>query len=438
MKMDIFDLMYDLNDVSDYLVMESERRSPQIKERVIVKWSTIAASVCLVLAAVFFAWRVGVGPGHVTPGQTVGETDATNTETEFGTNDTETETNTVTEPETEMEMAPGGDYETVGYGGVVYDVYDSYAIVSGASSEEVAEVVIMDEVDGVPVTEIRDGAFDDIFPLRIYCDANYNIYEYAREYAIAHDHVFIETNSGKLPDHYYPDWVEDLKWQPRDTSGDEFIFVDDNARLTELAVAYAAGDADVYDELLQRLWYRYSCAMQVRYWDEIWPGKYEPTAGWNTDSIMTDGDRHVYYQFGDGNTLYSFAYGYIDTYSEYIDYFEKYFTTDTLEAYFENYGPTDIEGEVFRYRGYAGYTTGDKNPVFSIRVAGDTIVLTERREVWDDPYDQGGFTGEYTETEIVFEYRNGKWQLPFLWDIGYNDATFYYKEHYGSADPFSS
>ena len=38
MKMDIYDLMYGLNDVSDYIVMETQKKSPQLKERAAVKW----------------------------------------------------------------------------------------------------------------------------------------------------------------------------------------------------------------------------------------------------------------------------------------------------------------------------------------------------------------------------------------------------------------
>ena len=73
MKMDGFELLYELGEVSDYLVIESKKNSPQMKERIIVRWATSAASVCLVMMAAIFAWcfggRGGVGP--IIPGDTI-------------------------------------------------------------------------------------------------------------------------------------------------------------------------------------------------------------------------------------------------------------------------------------------------------------------------------------------------------------------------------
>ena len=55
MKMDIYDLMYGLNDVSDYIVMETQKKSPQLKERAAVKWCALAACVCLVFGALLYS-----------------------------------------------------------------------------------------------------------------------------------------------------------------------------------------------------------------------------------------------------------------------------------------------------------------------------------------------------------------------------------------------
>lgn len=86
MKMDIYDLMYGLNDVSDYIVMETQKKSPQLKERAAVKWCALAACVCLVFGALLYSGimngRHGTGPepahtaGRDTDGSIDSETSA--------------------------------------------------------------------------------------------------------------------------------------------------------------------------------------------------------------------------------------------------------------------------------------------------------------------------------------------------------------------------
>lgn len=80
MKMDVYDIMYGLNDVSDYLVIETAEKNPQIKEQSIVKWSVVAACVCLVIAAALYSAFMK-GSGYITPSDTVSEdtTDAAET-----------------------------------------------------------------------------------------------------------------------------------------------------------------------------------------------------------------------------------------------------------------------------------------------------------------------------------------------------------------------
>ena len=89
MSMNIYDLMYGLNDVSDYFVIETEKKSGQVRERLIIKWATLAASVCLVAAAVVYSVYMNGGFGHIMPADTVGwET------TERETNERETDETT--------------------------------------------------------------------------------------------------------------------------------------------------------------------------------------------------------------------------------------------------------------------------------------------------------------------------------------------------------
>lgn len=106
MKMDIYDLMYGLNDVSDYFVMETEKKSSQIKERFIIKCASLAAAVCLVVAGALYSVYMNGGFGNIIPtdkpGSDTGASDAdyvsgTDPETEETDYATGTETDTDSE-----------------------------------------------------------------------------------------------------------------------------------------------------------------------------------------------------------------------------------------------------------------------------------------------------------------------------------------------------
>ncbi len=74
MNMDIYDLMYALGDVSDRLVAETEKKSPLVKERAVIKWASLAACVCIVLAgtlfSVFYSNFTHIEPSQTSPSGT--------------------------------------------------------------------------------------------------------------------------------------------------------------------------------------------------------------------------------------------------------------------------------------------------------------------------------------------------------------------------------
>ncbi len=73
MKLEVYDVMYALNDVSDYLVMETAEKSRQLRERIVIKWASLAACVCLLCtAAVYSLYMSGAIP-HTPPAGTVAE-----------------------------------------------------------------------------------------------------------------------------------------------------------------------------------------------------------------------------------------------------------------------------------------------------------------------------------------------------------------------------
>lgn len=108
--MNKYDMAEAVGMMRDVFVEESMKGSSQMKESIITKWSTIAASVCLVIAAALFAGHLANNYGLTPPEGTIGETDIYETddteasETEPGetepheTEPTETESDT-TEPE---------------------------------------------------------------------------------------------------------------------------------------------------------------------------------------------------------------------------------------------------------------------------------------------------------------------------------------------------
>lgn len=89
MKLDVYDVVYALNDVSDYLVMETAEKSRQLKERIIIKWASLAACACLFFAVAVYSVYMNGGFHHTLPGNVPG----VSTESDSGEKDPNTEQN---------------------------------------------------------------------------------------------------------------------------------------------------------------------------------------------------------------------------------------------------------------------------------------------------------------------------------------------------------
>ncbi len=91
--MDIYDLFCALGDVSDCFVTETEKRSPLIKERAAVKWASVAACACAVLAAalfpVFYRYSHSTTPGASVTGTSAAESEPVKMELLSGPDRTE-------------------------------------------------------------------------------------------------------------------------------------------------------------------------------------------------------------------------------------------------------------------------------------------------------------------------------------------------------------
>ncbi len=89
MKLDVYDVIYALNDVSDYLVMETAEKSRQLKERIIIKWASLAACICLFCAVAVYSVYMNGGFDPRLPGETPG----VSTESDSREKDPDTEQN---------------------------------------------------------------------------------------------------------------------------------------------------------------------------------------------------------------------------------------------------------------------------------------------------------------------------------------------------------
>ncbi len=323
--------------------------------------------------------------------------------------------------------------------GVVYKLYDDHAAVVGAETDDIVYAPILGKVNELPVTMIMDGAFDGMRPLRIACDRSSEIYDDAKSYAIENDHIFIGTGGTIYPERYYPDWVQKLDWRLRDTSEDKFVFVDDHDRITELKDAYLNGDESVYDELLRRVMYRYACAV-TRSWlyEAGWDGKcskYENSSQLTTGDPMTDFDR--YFNYGDildgGPYEYEFAYGSVDTYTEFVDYMHSFYVSSVADKII-NDGTHHNRGDALyiNFTGF-GYADDNRNPTYDLVVGDDYLILTERREIWmqDSETNEDYFTGDFKLETVTLELHSGKWQLTESFYIDMNILKAY-REKYGT------
>lgn len=183
MKMDIYDLMYGLNEVSDYLVMETEKRSSQLKERVIIRWSTLAACVCLVVAAAVYSVYIKGGFGPVTPGDTVvgvtddetdgaGETDDPHDTSEAY--DTEKETNVITD---ESVLMVAGAFEKLSGASYYESEMTLYTLVHRGTSAAGQDRVLNYTLRRNPMGEVLfDLTYTDAYDTAYAESVNYQLY----------------------------------------------------------------------------------------------------------------------------------------------------------------------------------------------------------------------------------------------------------------------
>ena len=386
----------------DYSIAEALPKSEQAKELRRARLLPLAAcaSLAIVTAVCFVLNPFPKKDAAVTPGADVYDTE-TVAGTVADTDATETEPAVITEPykfDVVMDINPWDSYFTMDWtnGPIVatFTIYpDNHAELTSLTDNAVG-VVIPRTVDGVPVTAIADGAINDEKPIRIF--AREGTADIARSYAVEHGHIFIEESihhndgtHGGYPDHYYPDSIKRLDWYERDTSSDDFIVSDDNARITELVNGFLADKAagtcaaggenydlaygEGYDELVTRVFYRMMCASAVDCWNDGYSPRYIYDETLTKESCLyTDFDRYIAYYIedvviaseNDSETFVkAFARGVgtetvsgtMKTADDFYDYFSKY------DPDFVKYGRHDYDlshaagGSYFSNHNSSGY-----------------------------------------------------------------------------------
>ena len=195
--MNKYDFAESVGMMHEYFIEESMKGSAQMKERIITKWSTLAASVCLFLAAGLFAWHLShgnvtpqpidsivettvYGTGDVTEQDTAEETLVNTDDTTVSDEDTTSPADTEP-PDEEIVTAPPSVIE----GGVEEfkvdkDVIDEFA-------------VALDRESGAYIDGMH--AFSEIYP-ETYSDRTVLATSYLLDFEVEGDTIVGQTKSG--------------------------------------------------------------------------------------------------------------------------------------------------------------------------------------------------------------------------------------------------
>ena len=316
-----------------------------------------------------------------------------------------------------------------------FEIYSHHAEVTGYYGYIGGNVTIPDTACGKPVTVIRDGVLDGVE--RLFAKAGTSAETLARAFAVEHRLIFIELDSDKAPDHYYPPYVQNGGFGIRDTSGDRWIAEDDDGRISELfAAVMAGGKAD--DELVERMLFRYLCILQTVGWTDMLGdnidyytyGGVDATYGY---SPPTDKDRYSVYSSDHAPYWYDayaerFAYGSLDTYDEVNDYIHSLYTDNIADSYM-NGQFVNIDGMAYKRQNQAGGLGSPVTASYDVFADGIKLILRE----YLDSYDDYGVTFDEPYRDYVFICEDGRWKMTsdyrYRLDLVFDEYqyTAYYK-----------
>ncbi len=313
-----------------------------------------------------------------------------------------------------------------------FEIYGDHAEVTGYYHSFSGDVTIPETACGKPVTVIRDGVLDGVE--RLFARARTGAETLARAFAVEHRLIFIELDSDKAPDHYYPPYVQNGGFGIRDTSGDRWIAEDDDGRISELfAGVMAGGKAD--DELVERMLFRYLCILQTVGWTEMGGDNIEYYTYGGVDATYsysppTDKDRYDVYSSDHGPYWYDacakrFAYGNLDTYDEVNDYIHSLYTDDMADRYMDGMF-LNIDGMAYKRQNQAGGYGSPVKVTYDVLADGERLILRE----YLDCYDDYGITFDEPYHDYVFVFENGGWKMTTdYWDLVFDvyQYTAYYE-----------
>lgn len=256
--------------------------------------------------------------------------------------ETEQVTDTVA-PSLDEEIPPSyylytdDEMNTFVYGETVYAVYSNHAELI-SSDAKIRELVVRDEINGVPVTSISEEILDNISDpnnFRIFASSD----SFAREFAVTHDCIFIELYDGNFPDHFYPYGNDPSVWVLNDDPSDpkykkdhsKVIAQDRSVELDLLVKRYLSG-GDGYEEIYEILLQYFAAAQcfQESFLDHL-PDLYLREY---CSSCVDDYDKYYVYEISDGNIIpYRLVrYDEFETFDEITSYADILYTSNVVNA----------------------------------------------------------------------------------------------------------
>lgn len=297
------------------------------------------------------------------------DTDTSDFESIISSEVSETDTDTSTEssddmPPEEYYLYTDDKLHYKGYGKTVYAVYGDHAELISWEKGTNSELVVRDEIDEIPVTDISEDILNDISDtkkIRIFASSSAL---FAREFAIEHDCIFIELYDGSFPDHYYPYGDDPSVWSlnddvsdPRYCKEDSEIIISDRSAELDILVKQYLTDGSGYDDIYEILLNYFAAAQCFQYslghyLPDLYIREYQ-------SSNVDDYDKYDIYVldnawYGDNVIGYSLKrYDSFETYDEILGYADVLYTSDVVDD-IRNANDVKKAGEAFVIMGYGG------------------------------------------------------------------------------------
>ncbi len=299
-----------------------------------------------------------------------------------------------------IDTSPTEGYVTVEENGCEYAIYDDHSALLAVTSTVVS---IPDEVEGKPLTNVVEGAFDHIDkPQAVVCgSADSPVYDFCVENDILY-YAYYEGGDivANVPGH--PDTLPEA---PIPTYLQGRMLTDENDKLNSLVKSYLA-DGSGRDELFELVITQCVNAGEFMMCEWSTAAYYDGYNAKTRTVAMFDGEYRL---------CEKVRYGDIDTYDELESFVRLHFADKIADEVL--HWCLNVNGELFHVIDRQFRLELDphiKSPVASFDVSEDRIVMTVRRGVYTPEEEDGKvtevFTGEYRTAVYTLENDGGIWR----------------------------